>query len=58
VLATIVGGPVIGAVTFVGDEIFKHTLQPAMAYKYKVTGPWKNPKVVRLNVQKGKQKKP
>jgi uncharacterized protein (TIGR02099 family) len=58
VLATIVGGPVVGAVTFVGDEIFKHTLQPAMAYKYKITGPWKNPKVVRLNVQKGQQKKP
>ncbi|MCK4608115.1 MAG: TIGR02099 family protein [Gammaproteobacteria bacterium] len=49
VIATIIGGPVVGAVTWAGDEVFKHTLQPAtMTYKYKVTGSWKDPHIVKL----------
>ena len=49
VLATLIGGPVAGAITLAGDELFKHTLQSSIAYMYKVTGSWENPNVVKLN---------
>lgn len=51
VLATLIGGPVAGVITLAGDEVFKHTLQPSLAYLYKVTGSWENPKVVKLDSQ-------
>ncbi|KPJ67422.1 MAG: hypothetical protein AMJ43_03960 [Coxiella sp. DG_40] len=49
VLATLIGGPVAGVITLVGDELFKHTLQSSIAYMYKVTGFWENPYVIKLN---------
>ncbi len=48
IIATIAGGPIAGAVTWAADELFRHTLQPATAYKYKITGSWKHPTVVKL----------
>jgi uncharacterized protein (TIGR02099 family) len=51
VLATLIGGPVAGVITLAGDELFKHTLQPSIAYLYKVTGSWENPNVIKLNDQ-------
>jgi uncharacterized protein (TIGR02099 family) len=49
IIAAIFGGPIIGAVTWAGNEVFKHTLQPAtMSYKYKVTGSWQKPKFVKI----------
>ena len=47
-VATLVGGPIVGAATFAANELFKHTIQPAISYRYKVTGPWQNPKIEKL----------
>lgn len=48
IIATIAGGPIAGAITWAADELFRHTIQPSTAYKYKITGSWKHPKVVKL----------
>ncbi|MBN2689251.1 MAG: hypothetical protein JXR42_01410 [Gammaproteobacteria bacterium] len=48
VIATIAGGPIVGAVTWVANELFEHTVQKAMPYRYKVTGNWNNPQVVHM----------
>lgn len=48
VVATVVGGPIAGVAALAADEIFRHAVQPFIAYKYKILGPWNQPKVKKL----------
>lgn len=48
-LATITGGPVIGAVTWVVNKLFvSPVVGKAAMVHYHITGPWKQPKVVKI----------
>ncbi len=43
IVATIAGGPIVGAVTWIANKILSPGMMQATAYTYKVTGPWKQP---------------
>lgn len=50
IVATVAGGPIAGAVTWVAGKIFSPLLGQVMMYKYHVTGSWGNPYVIKLLV--------
>ncbi len=52
VVATIAGGPIAGAVTWVVSKIINQEMQRVTGYTYKIDGPWHNPQVRQLNIDK------
>ena len=48
----VAGGPIAGVVTWVVSKILSPSIGKAVGFTYKVTGPWKKPKVHKLG--KGK----
>ncbi len=43
VIATLIGGPIAGAVTWAADKLFSPELQRYTAHYYTIEGPWKKP---------------
>lgn len=50
IVATIAGGPIVGAATWVASKVLNQTVQKIYSYSYQVTGPWKNPEVKSIKV--------
>lgn len=57
IVATIAGGPVVGAATWVASKIINQGMQKFSAYGYKITGPWKKPMIKPMDVFKDWDKK-
>ncbi len=49
VVGAIAAGPAIGAGLFVLKEIFKESLRGMVNVQYRITGPWENPVVEKIN---------
>jgi uncharacterized protein YhdP len=45
IVATIAGGPIAGAATWVASKVLNQTFQKIYSYSYQVTGPWKKPDI-------------
>jgi uncharacterized protein (TIGR02099 family) len=43
VIATIAGGPIIGAITWAADKIVSVGIEKTVIYQYRITGPWADP---------------
>ncbi len=54
VVATIAGGPIAGIATWVASKIINHGMQKISSYTYKVTGPWFDPVVQQVSIEKQK----
>jgi uncharacterized protein (TIGR02099 family) len=50
IVATVAGGPIAGAITWVAGKVFSSLVNKAMTYQYHVTGSWGNPYVIKLLV--------
>lgn len=48
VVATITGGPIAGAVTWLAGKIINPAVSKFTTYSYKVTGSWDNPNVTKM----------
>jgi len=51
VIATLTGGPIVGAISFVADRLLKKGATEMMAYGYYVKGPWSKPTIQKLTMQ-------
>lgn len=47
IVATIAGGPIVGAATWVASKIFSPVVEEISTYSYHVTGTWDNPVTVK-----------
>ncbi len=52
VVATLAGGPIAGAVTWVVNKMLTKEVQRVTGYSYKIDGPWDNPHVRQLHIDK------
>lgn len=48
VAAAIIGGPLVGALTYVADKVVSTVIKEAINYTYHVTGSWSNPQVDKM----------
>lgn len=55
VMATIAGGPVAGVATWLASKIINKGVQKVSGYSYKITGPWKQPVVEQVRIDKQKK---
>jgi uncharacterized protein (TIGR02099 family) len=49
VIATIVGTPVLGAITWAADKVVNAGIEKMVVYQYRITGPWEDPVVVPVS---------
>ena len=49
----IVGGPVVAAALMVADQVMGEEVNKLIRYQYRVTGPWSDPEIVRIETQDG-----
>lgn len=52
VVATIAGGQIAGLAAWVANKIINQSMQKITGYTYKVSGPWENPVVQQLSIEK------
>ena len=52
IIATIAGGPIAGAITWVVTKIVSKEVQKITTYNYRVTGTWAKPKLLKLQLPK------
>lgn len=52
IVATIAGGPVAGVATWLASKIINKGMQQIVSYTYRVTGPWKDPIIEPLKVNR------
>lgn len=45
VAATILGGPIVGALSFVADKVVSSVMKEVTSYTYHITGSWTSPKI-------------
>lgn len=45
IVATVLGGPIVGAVTFVADKVVDYSFREVSPYNYSVTGSWEAPDI-------------
>ena len=50
----IAGGPLLGAAVFIVQKIAGKTVNKLVGYQYRVTGPWKDPKIKKISQPGGK----
>lgn len=49
IIATIAGGPIVGAATWLAEKVVGSQVGKVSTYTYRVTGPWEQPNVVKSN---------
>jgi len=54
--STLVGGPVVGAATYLLQRLLSNPIDQLLTYDYQVTGPWEDPKVNRIGDNKNASK--
>lgn len=52
VVATIAGGPIAGLAAWVANKIINQSMQKITGYSYKISGPWDDPVVQQLSINK------
>ena len=52
IVATLAGGPIVGAVTWLVEKIASSAVSSVVTYHYSVTGPWENPKWEQVTAKK------
>ncbi|WP_415582908.1 YhdP family protein [Legionella worsleiensis] len=52
IVATIAGGPVAGLAAWVANKIINQSMQKITGYSYKISGPWNQPIVQQLSIEK------
>lgn len=52
VVATIAGGPIAGLAAWVANKIINKSMQKITGYTYKISGPWNQPIVQQLSIEK------
>ncbi len=52
VVATIAGGPIAGLAAWVANKIINQSMLKITGYSYKVSGPWSEPVVQQLSIEK------
>ncbi|MBL7562095.1 YhdP family protein [Legionella bononiensis] len=52
IVATIAGGPIAGLAAWVANKIINQSMQKITGYSYKVSGPWNQPIVQQLSIEK------
>lgn len=55
VAATVAGGPIVGAITWVASKILSRAVSEFTTYSYQVTGSWGNPNITQVQQQRGGQ---
>ncbi len=50
ILATIAGGPVVGAATWLAGKVVGESIDKISYFTYKIVGPWSKPEVAQINV--------
>ena len=55
-VATLAGGPIVGAVTWVADKVISKEIGNVLVYSYQIDGPWDNPTVQSQNLSKDDEK--
>lgn len=55
VASAVVGGPVLGAAVLAFTRLFKEPLKGVTRRYHRITGPWENPVVERIDAQEAKQ---
>ena len=55
VVGALAGGPVLGAAVLLFSQVFKEPLKGIARGYYRITGPWDNPNVVRVDRAEGKR---
>lgn len=58
IVATIAGGPIAGLATWAASKIINQGMQQVTGYTYRVTGPWRDPKVDQVSIFKNPMVKP
>lgn len=58
IIATLAGGPIIGAAAYVVNKIFSPSLNHMAARYFRITGPWSKPEIKAVQVKKSKAKGP
>lgn len=46
IIATLAGGPIVGAVSLVAERLLKHEVDQITAYNYELTGAWDKPQLI------------
>jgi uncharacterized protein YhdP len=54
VVATIAGGPIAGVATWAASSVLNQGMQKISAYTYKITGPWQEPVVQQVGIERKK----
>ena len=57
IVALIAGGPIIGGITWVASKVINAQMKRVSSYTYKISGPWKSPKVEQLTIEPEKKRK-
>lgn len=52
IVATIAGGPIAGVAVWVASKIINQSMQKISSYSYKISGPWNDPIVQQLSIEK------
>ncbi|MGB6977228.1 MAG: YhdP family protein [Gammaproteobacteria bacterium] len=52
VVATIAGGPIVGAITWVANKIIGSEVSKIATYHYRITGSWQKPEIVKFSEYK------
>ena len=55
IIATIAGGPIIGAATYAVDKLVGGSIDRLNSYHYLLQGPWANPTLVSLDDEEKKK---
>jgi len=53
--STLVGGPVVGAATYLIQKLFSDPIDQLLTYEYQVKGPWEDPQVNRLGSKRSEK---
>ncbi len=56
VVATIAGGPIVGIATWAASKIINQGIIRVTGYSYKVSGPWSDPRVEQVRIDKKRVK--
>ncbi len=51
IVATVLGGPIVGAAVFVADKVVDYSFREVSPYIYKVTGSWEAPDIQAIEAE-------
>jgi uncharacterized protein (TIGR02099 family) len=55
IIATIAGGPIVGAVAWIANKILSHEMRKVASYTYSIKGPWKKPIIKSIKITRQRE---